>query len=379
MSLLTRKSVILAKTESVYGTDPTPAGASNAILMGNFSCTPLDAELVERPIIKAFLGNNDKLLANSSVKLQFDVEIAGRSVPGVAPGYGPLLKACAFAETLSTAAVTIASTTTTATVTETAHGRTNGSQVKISGATESEYNGTFTITVTGSNTYTYTMLADPTGSSATGSPVVGISASYAPVSSSFDSVTMYYYNDSILHKALGARGSVKFGINVKNIPIMSFTFTALYAAPADASPTGVDYSVFQKPVIANTTNTTAFSLLGYSGLLQSVELDMANDVQFRTLIGASSVNIIDRKPAGTFIFEAPAIASKDFFTAALNGDVGTMTITHGLVSGNIIVLSCPRVSIQNPAYSDSQGVQMITLPFVATPNVGNDDVSIVVK
>ena len=27
-----RKKILLAKTESVYGTDPTPSGAANAIL-----------------------------------------------------------------------------------------------------------------------------------------------------------------------------------------------------------------------------------------------------------------------------------------------------------------------------------------------------------
>jgi hypothetical protein len=68
-------------------------------------------------------------------------------------------------------AVTITSSGTTATVTHTAHGFATGQEVTISGATETEYNGTFTITVTGTNTYTYT-LPNSTSSPATGSPVV---------------------------------------------------------------------------------------------------------------------------------------------------------------------------------------------------------------
>jgi hypothetical protein len=376
--LLTRKSVVLAKIESVYSTDPTPTGALNSMLVGNLTCTPLDAELIERPIIRSFLGNPDKLLANSATKIEFDVELAGAGTPGVAPAWAALLKACAFAETLNTASVGITRSGSTATVTETAHGRASGTYVKISGASQTEYNGTFTIGNITTNTYDITVTGTP-ASPATGAPVVGVSASYLPVSASFGSVTLYYYNDSVLHKATGAMGSVKFSINVKQIPVMHFSFTSLYSAPADASPTGVDYSSFQAPKVANTTNTTSFSLLSYSGNLESVELDIANDVQFRTLIGSSSVNIIDRKPAGTFIFEAPAIASKDFFTLALNGTTGTMAITHGVTGGNIVTLACPRVSIQNPSYKDSQGVQMISLPFVATPNTGNDDLSVTVK
>ncbi len=192
-------------------------------------------------------------------------------------------------------------------------------------------------------------------------------------------MTIYYNNDGVLHKATGAMGTVKFGLNVKQIPVMTFVFTAVYNTPVDAAPPTVDYTAFQQPRIANTLNTTSFSLHGYSGLLQSMELDIANDVQFRTLIGFQAVNIIDRKPGGTFVFEAPLIASKNFFQAALDGDVGTMTITHGIESGNKVVLSAPRVSIQNPNYQDSQGVQMISLPFVATPDAGNDDIAVTVK
>jgi len=72
-----------------------------------------------------------------------------------------------ISQALSTATVTITSSSTTATVTHTSHGFTTGDQITISGATQTEYNGTFTITVTGANTYTYT-LPNSTSSPATG-------------------------------------------------------------------------------------------------------------------------------------------------------------------------------------------------------------------
>ena len=45
--------------------------------------------------------------------------------------------------------------------TASAHGLITGNQVTISGATSSEYNGTYVITVTGSTTFTYTMASTP--------------------------------------------------------------------------------------------------------------------------------------------------------------------------------------------------------------------------
>lgn len=50
---------------------------------------------------------------------------------------------------------------TTATVTATGHGFTTGQKVVISGATQSAYNGAFTVTVTGVNAFTYTVSGDP--------------------------------------------------------------------------------------------------------------------------------------------------------------------------------------------------------------------------
>jgi phage tail sheath protein FI len=52
--------------------------------------------------------------------------------------------------------------TSTATVTTaSAHGFTTGQRVTIAGATQTEYNGTFTITVTGATTFTYTVTGTP--------------------------------------------------------------------------------------------------------------------------------------------------------------------------------------------------------------------------
>ncbi len=67
--------------------------------------------------------------------------------------------------------VSITSVAVTATVTHTsAHLLMTGDRVTISGCTEGEYNGTFSITVTSPTVYTYVMLADPAGTTATGTP-----------------------------------------------------------------------------------------------------------------------------------------------------------------------------------------------------------------
>lgn len=102
MALLKRKTAILAKIETVYGTDPAPAGATNAILVsGDPTVTPMDMKTVDRDILRAYFGNAEKLPTAIFSKVDFSVEIAGSGAAGTAPAWGPLLRACAFSETIT--------------------------------------------------------------------------------------------------------------------------------------------------------------------------------------------------------------------------------------------------------------------------------------
>lgn len=72
----------------------------------------------------------------------------------------------------------LTSVTTTATATSAGHGFVTGQSVVISGATQAEYNGTYTITVTNANTFTYTFAGSGT-SPATGTILATRYADYS--------------------------------------------------------------------------------------------------------------------------------------------------------------------------------------------------------
>lgn len=202
---------------------------------------------------------------------------------------------------------------------------------------------------------------------------------YTPVSSGFGSATLYFNVDGILHKITGARGNVEFTINARAIPFMKFTFTGIYNAPTDTALPTVDYSAFQTPLAANTSNTTGFSFFGHSGVLESLSINLGNEVNYRSLIGSESVIMTDRKVSGTAVFEAPTIATKDFFASALSSTLGTLAITHGTTAGNKFKIDSTRIDIANPTYTDNNGVQMLSIPFVAVPSsAGNDEISFTV-
>lgn len=106
MTMLFRKKYILAVVETTYGTDPTPDGA-NAILTKNLAPSFMQGNRVTRDLDRPTLGNDAEIATGRFTQLSFDVEIAGSGAAGTAPGWGPLLRACGFDETiLATTSVT---------------------------------------------------------------------------------------------------------------------------------------------------------------------------------------------------------------------------------------------------------------------------------
>jgi hypothetical protein len=206
--------------------------------------------------------------------------------------------------------------------------------------------------------------------------VASTSVTYDPVSTAFSSVTLYYNIDGLLHKITGARGSFEISLNVKQIPVIKFSFTGIYNNPSDTALPTADYSSFQTPKIANTTNTTTCELLSYAGKVEGLSLSIGNDVQYRELINLEQVDIVSRAPSGSVTLEAPTIAAKDFFSAAKNNTTGTLSVVHGTAAGNIVTISAPRVFTGAPSYQDSQGVQMLSIPLTFAKDSGNDELAI---
>ena len=297
------------KTESSYGSDPSPTGSANAVLVRDLNIEPIQSDEVSRDLIRGYLGNYDVLLANQRVNVTFDVEMAGSGTAGTEPHYSPALKACGLAVT------TVSSTSNT----------------------------------------------------------------YAPVSSSFGSCTIYVNIDGVNHAVTGARGTFSINCSVNNIPVISFNMTGKYNAPADVTLPTCTYQKQADPVIFKNSNVTGFEIFGTSLALQSWTFDMNNDVIYRELVGSTAtkeVLITDRKPSGSLSVEAPALSAKNFFTIATGTATGTNTFTYHTVAGKKVQISCPQTDVSTPTYEDSEGVVLLSLPFNALPSSGNDELSI---
>jgi len=309
MALLLRKRLILIETESSYGTDPTPTGA-DAVLVRDLNITPQQSDVVNRDVVRPYLGASEQLLANTRVECSFSVELAGSGAAGTAPQYGKALQACGLSETI----------------------------------------------------------------------VADTSVTYAPVSSSFSSVTIYYNIDGLRHKVTGCRGTFSINCTVGEIPTIDFTFTGVYVAPDDSALPSATYANQASPLIFKNGNTSSFQLLSFAGALQAFSFDLGNNLVYRELVGGTKeVLLTDRAGTGSTTIEAVSIASKDYFAAALTEtSLGNLDFTHGSAAGNIVDFASTRVDIGDVSYSDQDGIAMFNIPYTCVPSTsGNDEFSLV--
>ncbi len=209
--------------------------------------------------------------------------------------------------------------------------------------------------------------------------VSSTSVTYAPVTTPSDSVTLFVNYDGIRHKVTGARGTFSLNCEVNNIPRISFSLTGIFNAPTDTALPTVTVSNQASPLIFKNGSTSNFAIFGFAAALQSWNLDFNNEVIYRELVGGTKeVLITDRRPSGTAVIESVALSSHNFFTDYTGTSTGTNTWLHGTTAGNKITVSCPQTDLGQPTYEESDGITMLSLPFMATPTASaNNEFSLV--
>jgi len=158
----------------------------------------------------------------------------------------------ATAQTISTITRGGTDNLTATLTTAVAHGLVTGNQVTISGATESNYNGTYIITVTGSTTFTYTMATAPAADASVVGSYVVVHAITGVNSNTFinvnvfkerlfyvqkDSMNVWYLNTKAVS---GAASKLDFGSVAK----MGGFIQAMGTWTIDAGQGVDDYAVF---------------------------------------------------------------------------------------------------------------------------------------
>lgn len=315
-----RNQLILAKVETTAGTDASPTGGADAVLLAEPpTITPLEATNVNRDLIRGYFGGSEQLVATAFKRLEMTVELAGSGTAATAPQWGDLLLGCAFAESL---------------------------------------------------------LSTPNR------------VEYTPISTSLKTLTIYAYDDGVLHKYLNCMGSVQLMAKVGDRPKLKFNFIGVDGGETAASASGT-FTAWKTPVTMTKANVVDITLGGTyaTGALSGgtaykstgIEMDMANAVAFVPLLSYESVDITDRQPVGTVQFDLTAAEEVSLMTSVKANTTQALGLQIGTVAGNKIILFLGKIQLINPTKAELSGRRLIGYQVRVLPNAGNDEITLVTQ
>lgn len=207
---------------------------------------------------------------------------------------------------------------------------------------------------------------------------VGESAVYMPVSSGFESLSIYYQLDGGLWAMLGTRGKFTVDMTAQKKPRLHFTYSGLLGQTSDTALPVADYSAFIRPPVVNKANTT-FTFGGVTPPMGAFSIDGGQSIQPRMIVNYEAIEHADRQMTGSVTLDQVPKATKDWEAVAIPGTRQVLQLVHGTDAGNIIQIDAPSVQVGRFTQGNDNKIATNTLPLMFTPSSGNDELTITIK
>lgn len=205
-----------------------------------------------------------------------------------------------------------------------------------------------------------------------------------------DSVTIYWYDDGVLHKATGARGNLTVGMPVGGIPKLGFKFIGIYNTPTAVSNPATTLTAFMQPQVVTDSNTGDITMGGTHSTTiapaivggtaypsQGIEVDFGNSVNFTPLLGGETIDTTARSVTGKMVLDLTAAQEVSMIAAAEAGTLTTLGLSHGTVANRKFMLWMPAVQLINPGKAEINGKRMVSFDLRILPNTGNDEIRLI--
>lgn len=213
---------------------------------------------------------------------------------------------------------------------------------------------------------------------------------YSLISTALKSLTIYYYDDGVLHKLLYCMGNVKPIAKLGERPVLMFDFVGVdggISATANATPTLTAWKTPPTMSKANVVDITLGATYA-AGVLTGgtvypstgLELDFGNSVNYVPLLSTERVDITQRDMTGSMQLDLTAANEVAFMATVKANTTQSLALTIGLTTGNKIIIYAPAVQLINPSKQDVNGSRLIGYDLRLVPTAagsGNDELRIV--
>ena len=213
---------------------------------------------------------------------------------------------------------------------------------------------------------------------------------YKPVSESFESCAIDVFADGLKWTLRGCVGNATFKFEQGKVPMVDFTFSAMYADPSDASMTSPTYDT-ELPVPLTYANLQAAGQTDVPA--STLEVGLNNEVieyysmSKQTEAMPERFMIAARTPSGSFNPQAVLTADEPWLAnwsagtvlATFSLRVGANTSSGGIVDGQSIDFTFGAKAQQSTmGFADDGGIRRFEIGFniASTLSAGDDDITI---
>ena len=210
---------------------------------------------------------------------------------------------------------------------------------------------------------------------------------HTPVSTALKSLTLYIYDDGVLHKLIGAMGNAKLSAKIGETPKLMFEFLGSYSAVTAVALPSPTLTAWKVPLPMNKANVVDITLgCTYSaGAISGgtvfpstgIDIDLGNRTTFFTSLSAERADLTDRSSTCSFDLELTAAQEVTAMSDINSNTVTGLGFTINGTAGNKIIIFAPQLQRTAARKVDRDGVRMIGFDGKLLPSAGNDEVRIV--
>jgi hypothetical protein len=307
--MLDKRSVLLAKDESVYNTDSVPVAGTDAVLIEDLAWAFANARMHARNPVRSSLGKLKSVFAGTLITVSGKTEVKGSGAAGTPPEIAPLLRASGWAETIN----------------------------------------------------------------------AGVSVLYKPSStqSVHKSSSMYFYDDGLLLKLTGARGTCSFDLQTGAAIMCNWEFTGHFVSITDIALPSATYDSTVPPILVS----VPFTVGAFAAVISKLAFDMGVELSIPENIAATDgygeIQITGRNPTGSFNPLRVTVATKNFISEWQSGAALVLTTGDiGATAGNKVKVDMPAITYTEIARGNQNNVGTYENTFEARESAGDDEVTL---
>lgn len=208
--------------------------------------------------------------------------------------------------------------------------------------------------------------------------VASTSVTYAPVSSSLESCTIYYFEEGKRYIMTGCRGNAEFSIETGGVPLVTFTMTGHRSDPTDNTAPTPTYDSTDPTALVNIPFTVGGSTFAINAYSLNLNNEVVQPPSLAAVDGYGEIFITQRDPGGSMDPESVLVATDSIiadFTAGTSAALSLGSI--GGTAGNIVDLDLPVVYYVDVSSGDREGIRTNEVSYNAAVSAGDDELSLV--